>query len=304
MLSFSSILHAYLYADDMKLINIVTKDDDRSRLQDDLNKLAEWTMNWNLKLNLQKCGVLTIGCKNDAAKSYYISQNDEIHMLNSLSSEKDLGVIVDDELNFETHILELVKKANRTLGIIKRNFKHIGTKSFVLLYKALVRSKLEYAQNVWSPYKTKYIEMLEKVQRRATKLIPGMKKLSYQQRLQKLKLPSLTFRRVRGDMIEVYKMLHGFYDSVNCPNLQLQTTSITRGHNFKLFKQPANKNLCLHFFSLRIVDIWNSLPHHVVNAQSINMFKNSLDKYWNDQDLLTNFRSNINNRPRDPEACI
>ena len=83
---------------------------------------------------------------------------------------------------------------------------------FVLLFRALVRPILEYAQSVWSPYLKKHIDMIENVQRRSTKVIPGFKNLTYEERLRKLKLPTLKYRRLRGDMIEVYKILHGTYD--------------------------------------------------------------------------------------------
>ena len=83
---------------------------------------------------------------------------------------------------------------------------------FLPLYKALVRSHLEYGISVWSPYKMKYIEAIERVERRATKMLPGMDQLTYEERLRKSKLQTLVYRRMRGDMIEVIKILHGLYD--------------------------------------------------------------------------------------------
>ena len=82
---------------------------------------------------------------------------------------------------------------------------------FLLLYKSLIRRQLEYAQTVWSPYKKKLIDAIEKVQRRATKVLPGMKNLPYEERLRKLNLPSMVYRRSRGDMIETFKILNGYY---------------------------------------------------------------------------------------------
>ena len=81
------------------------------------------------------------------------------------------------------------------------------------LYKALVRNHLDYAVSIWSPYKQKYKDAIENVQRRATKQLPGMKDIPYEERLQRLKLLTLAYRQTRGDMIEVYKLLHGKYDS-------------------------------------------------------------------------------------------
>ena len=76
----------------------------------------------------------------------------------------------------------------------------------------MVRTQLDYASSVCVPYKKKHIDMIENVQKRATKQIPGMKNLSYEERLRKLELPTLSYRRLRGDMIEVYKIIQGHYD--------------------------------------------------------------------------------------------
>jgi len=106
--------------------------------------------------------------------------------------------LIDSDLRFENHILSKVKTSNRILGLIKRHFKNIDLNGFLLLYKSLVRSHLEYAQTVWSTYKVKLIEEIEKVQKRATKMLPGQRNLSYTERLQKLQLPTLIYRRARG----------------------------------------------------------------------------------------------------------
>ena len=263
--------------------------------------LTAWTERWGLSLNLSKCGILGIGHRGEERDSYEVQLGGVKQKLNIITSEKDLGVLVDDELEFETHIAEITQNANKILGIIKRNFRNIGRNTFLLLYKSMVRSKLEYAQNVWSPYKMKYIERIEKVQRRATKLLPNMSKMSYEQRLRKIGLPTLAYRRVRGDMIEVYKMLHGLYDIDGCLNLHLATYKVTRGHNLKLKKKSANKTARLHFFTVRIVELWNGLPSEVVNSPSVNAFKNRLDKFWKTQDLVLDFKAVINTRNRRPD---
>jgi len=115
---------------------------------------------------------------------------------------RDLGIIVDSKLSFSDHISEKVNKAYSILGIIKRNFQHVNKVAFVLLYKTLVRSHLEYADTVLSPYKQYLMEVVEKVQKRATKLVHECKHLPYTARLKYLKLPTLKHRRQRGDMVE------------------------------------------------------------------------------------------------------
>jgi len=115
--------------------------------------------------------------------------------LNRVTQEKDLGVLVDSNLNFESHILCKVKTCNRITGLIKRNFKNIDFQRLLLLYKSMIRSHLEYAQTVWSPFRAKLIEEVEQVQKRATKILPGLRQLSCTHRLQMLQLPTLVYRR-------------------------------------------------------------------------------------------------------------
>ena len=177
------------------------------------------------------------------------------------------------------------------MGLIRRTFTCLDEETFLLLYKSLVRPNLEYANSIWSPYKIKDITAIENVQRRATKLIPSLKELEYEERLKKLKLPKLKYRRTRGDMIEAYKLTSGIYDK-SLPNLlTYNTSSVTRGHNKKLAIQRCNKIIRSNFFTQRIAPIWNNLPNSVVNAPTIQTFESRLDKYWKDTDMKYDYRA-------------
>ena len=121
------------------------------------------------------------------------------------------------------------------MGLIRRSFIHLDADNFKRLFKALVRPHVEYAQAVWSPMRKKDIIAIENVQRRATKLVPGLKELSYEDRLRRLDMPTLSYRRHRGDMIELFKMLNDKYDAESCPTLT-RNESITRSNTMKLFK--------------------------------------------------------------------
>ena len=123
--------------------------------------------------------------------------------LDHVFEEKDLGVIIDMELTFEEHIATKVKKANGIMGLIRRSFSFLDGETFKKLYTSFVRPHLEYRNPVWSPHLRKHIKMLESVKERATKSVDSMKNLDYAERLQKLELPTLQFRRQRGDMIQV-----------------------------------------------------------------------------------------------------
>ena len=120
------------------------------------------------------------------------------------------------------------------------------------------------------------------VQHRATKLIPELKDKPYENRLKALHLPSLAYRRKRGDMIQMYKIMNNLI-RVDAEKLFTQTKAVfTRGHNQRVFKTHAKKNARQFCFSQRIANDWNRLSQHVVSASSINEFKNRLDKFWND----------------------
>ena len=130
--------------------------------------------------------------------------------------------------------------------------------------------------------------MLEKVQKRATRLVPSLRELPYAERLLHLRLSSVYYRRKQGDMILVYQILHGLLN-VDASFLFSPTTyTPTRGHNFKLYKENFNKFARAYTFSNRVINDWNSLPDYIVNADSLTSFKDLLDKHWTDYHYFYN----------------
>jgi ribonuclease P/MRP protein subunit RPP40 len=123
-----------------------------------------------------------------------------------------------------------VGKENRTLGLIKRCLGHLMEDMFLKLYKSLVRPKLECAIQAWRRHLQNDINLLEKVQRRATKLIYSLRNKSYEDRLKALKLTTLEIRQTRGDLIEVFKIFKGF-DQIDSGRFFEVVESCTRGHN-------------------------------------------------------------------------
>ena len=193
------------------------------------------------------------------------------------------------------------------LGLIKRNFKYLTTESFTLLYKNMVRSQLDYCSSVWSPYRKGDIEALEKVQKKATKILPQFKNLKYEVHLRACKLPTLYFRCIRGDMIETVKIVIGIYDTVVSPNmLQAGSSYATRGHDFRLQKIRARYDLRKYYARQRkrritwvrplptafkiYVEFSVKLCHL---CRTVNCFKNRLDNFWKDQQIIYNFRAEI-----------
>ena len=144
----------------------------------------------------------------------------------------------------------------------------------------MVRPLLEYCTQVWCPFYIKDINEIEKVQRRATKLVRGLRDVPYEQRLKTL--PTLIYRRKRADMIEVFKILNGFDNIDKDLFFTLNTREGSRGHSLQLQKPRANLRIRQQSFSHRVINTWNNLQDNVVNAESINSFKNRLNNHWKD----------------------
>ena len=130
--------------------------------------------------------------------------------------------------------------------------------------------------------------MLENVQRRFTRMIPGMRQLSYENRLRELKLPSLAYRRLRGDMIETFKIVTGKYNISNNP-FRIAQDRITRGHHLKLLKSRARIEKRKNSFFSRVINPWNNLPARVVLSANVKDFEKNLDIVWCNHPLLYNF---------------
>lgn len=284
----------YMYADDTKVYREIILPDDNRILQDDLNKMCKWSETWLLKFHPNKCNSIAIG-NNEANHEYKL--NIDNHTIEQVTEIKDIGVIIDSELTFKLHIYKKIDTANSILGVIRRSYKYLDINIFIPLYKGLVRSHFDYAATVWDPYVAKFIEDIESVQRRATILVPEIKHMSYPDRLKKLNLPTLAYRRTRGELIEVFKIINSVYDNKVTENLlSKRDTNVNmqlRGHEHTLETKRIYNPKVKNFFSNRVVKLWNTLPYSIISVDSLNIFKNRLDELWKNQDLLTNHRSSI-----------
>ena len=279
----------YLYADDAKLYKHILNPLDRTTIQEDLNKINLWTENWLISLNIDKCKKVSYGREIVNDYNYYINNVE----LENFKAIEDLGVTYNSDLKFKTHINEKINKAYSVLGIIKRNFKFLEKDTFLLIYKSLVRSHLEYANCIWSPHLVSDIKNIEKVQMRATKLVSNIKHLPYIERLKYLSLPTLRYRRSRGDMILVFKILTGIIEPNIACSLSKVSNSITRGNYLKLHQSHVHYDLNKYCFNNRVVSIWNSLPNYVVLACSVKSFENKLDSFWINQPSLWDYNYGI-----------
>ena len=264
-----------MFADDTKLYSNVSTPRERAILQEDLEALTRWADTWQLPFNEGKCKVLHLGHANQA---HQYSMRGSI--MSSVEVEKDLGVHTDSELKFRQHAATVVAKAIQILSVIRRSFAVLDDFTLPLLFKSLVRPHLEYGNLVWGPFNRADQKLVERVQRRATRMISSIRHLPYEERLRRLQLPSLYYRRRRGDMIHMFQMFSGGID-VNPEELfTLARRSTTRGHPLKVLKPRADCRVRRSVFAVRVVNDWNALPPHVVCSPSVNSFKASLDAHW------------------------
>ena len=222
------------FADDTKLCATVNNEEEANVLREDLERLFKWSEVWSMQFNVEKCAVMHMGRKNTAFE-YKIGNR----KLRETEEEKDLGVIVHQSIKTSRQCLEAANKANKVLGIIKRTVVSRDKNIIMNLYKTLVRPHLEYCVQVWSPNLLKDKEVLEKVQRRATKMIRGFQALTYEERLEECGLTTLDKRRCRGDLIETYKLMSGKEEMPFSRYYNLANTfrSGLRGHRYKILKK-------------------------------------------------------------------
>ena len=167
---------------------------------------------------------------------------------------------MDNKLNFREHINVKINKGNSIVGIIRRSFTHLTKEIVTKLFKSLVRPHLEYCHAVWKADKKMDMQSLERVQSRATALVPELKEKCAMDRLKELKLPCMAYRSLRGDMVETYKILQGKYDDESEIAELIEKAPEarrTRGHSLKIQGKRWRTNIMKFNFSNRKVGTWN-----------------------------------------------
>ena len=160
-------------------------------------------------------------------------------------------------------------------------FLGIKTKKLISpLYKSPVRPHLERAVQFFFTYSRRYIDKIEKIQRGATKMIPEIRNHDYHQRIQDLDLISFVQRRLRGQLIEVFKCLNRFTTDSTRRLFDYDLNDRTRNSGAKLIVKHFNTSVAQHLNKIKITTTWNVLPNEVVSSRTVNSFKNSLDKHW------------------------
>ena len=266
-----------LFADDLKLIGNAKFP---NLIEQDLRLLEEWENQWLLRFNPTKCKVMHIDFNRNPSSynDYFLNGV----TLDTISTEKDLGIIFDKSLKWDKNINSAISKANKMIAWVARNFITREKSVMINIYKALIRPHLEYCVQIWSPAAQHgnwgLILEIEQVQRRFTRMIDGIGTLPYSQRLEALNLTTLAERRIRGDIIETFKIVNNLVDygqmsyTVSQSSLNLVNRSLHSGNN-KVDK------LYNRFLPQRVNAYWNKIPKDVRASDDVLDFKIKLENF-------------------------
>ena len=269
-----------LFADDGKLIAAITEEELRvNQFQKDIKSLEKWCDEWSMCLNVKKCKIMHLG-KDNPRRPYYMfdkSSGSQIQ-LETTSVERDLGIIISDDGSFEPQVNASIARANKVLGKMRNTFKYFTSDIVKILYPVYIRPHLEFAAPVWNALSKEDLKKLETFQRKVTRYATDLNGLDYAQRLEALKITTIKDRRIRGDLIQYFKIKNGHDDIRLLKEPKLQKSK--RPHDQKIEREAFNKcNQRFNFLTNRIAGTWNNLPSKAVEAQSLNGFKARIDKH-------------------------
>lgn len=282
------------FADDTKGAMVVKEEEDAREMQQEINRMVEWASTWRMEFNVDKCKIMHGGNGNLKCKYEMNGQ-----VMGETELEKDLGVLMCSNLKPSDQCAKAAKKANSVLGQIARAFHYRTKEVFGRLFRAFVRPCLEYAASVWCPWTDADCDALEKVQRRAVRMICDVKGSTYEEKLKDAKLMLLKERRMRGDLIEVFKVMKGiskvdknnWFDMVTPEQRETRQNTVVNEEGERerrewvIKKERFRLEVRKNFFTVRVVDAWNNLPATVKNASNVNMFKSRIDAFAKNNSL-------------------
>ena len=266
-----------LFADDTGIYSTISKPSDPQLLQNDLKQLEIWEQKWDMEFNPSKCQVIHITRSRNPIKTKYFLHGIE---LESVPSATYLGVDISETLSWTPHISRITKKANQTLGFLRRNIKIQNENVKAVAYKTMVRPQLEYASAVWSPYTEALSHQLEQVQRRAARWV----KRDYRQTssvstiLSDLHWRRLDQRRTDARLSLLYKITHNLVAIPTCAYLTPTGRSSRTTHNYAYRHISTTKDYYKYSFFPRTIVHWNLLPSSVVNLPTTDQFNLAVSK--------------------------
>ena len=263
-----------LFADDLKVFDSIISKLNESNLQYNISETANWSEVNGLPFSLEKCNLMHTRTLRDSSYSpptYFLKNK----IIQPNSTVRDLGVILNNHANFNDHINNIVRKASARSSLIFKCFLSRDLNNMLKAFTVYVRPLVEYCSPVWSPHCKKHILAIESVQRSFTKRLPGLQNLTYLQRLERLNLETLETRRLKADLILMYKIIFRHVDTELADSFEFSTYTSTRGHPYKLVIPKFKTDCYKYFFTCRLIHIWNDLN---VNFSSLISFRNSLSK--------------------------
>jgi hypothetical protein len=255
------------FADDSKLFG-----SNAQELQRDVDVFVRSIHDLGMRIAVNKCCSVTYSCSGTTSETFTI--HDQV--IDSRNGEKDIGVYIDQQLKFSEHCQQISSKANSLNFRIFQSFATRDPKILFSIFKTYVRPILEHNSTVWSPYLKKDIHRVEGPQRRFTKRLLGYEAgFTYLQRLHALGEETLLVRRIKADLVLVYKIIHGLVDGLG-DLIQFARVIRTRGHLYKIVPQRFRVNSRKNFFSVRVANMWNNLPSEVAESETLAIFKTKI----------------------------
>jgi len=272
-LQLSSGTQLSLYADDILMYKAISSSTDYVSLQSDIDAVYQWAHDNLLTFNRAKCKCMLISKRKKRMCPTMTLNGEDMELVQKY---KYLGVTVCDNLSWSTHIQQICVKARKILGLLYRKVaKHTSDQMVVLkLYLALVRPHLEYASQVWSPYMSKDVQLLEKVQKFALRICSKCYLTEYEELLELFDISSLENRRLFLSLCTLYNIINKFcyFPSYSLPSLS--SSSKSRTHHSVCYKVPFARTTYLqHSFLHTVIPLWNNLPSSAVTSASLPMFK-------------------------------
>ena len=262
---------ARLFADDTALYMSLTSVKQSKTLQNDLKTLEKWELDWDMEFNPSKCQVIHVTRRKHPIPSQYFLHNT---LLESVTSAKYLGVDISNNLTWDAHINRSAKKANQTLGFLRRNIKVNSAPLKSMAYQTLVRPQLEYSSEVWSPYTQTQIDQIEAVQRRAARwaMSDFGRTSSVTEMLYSLKWRRLDLRRIDSRLSLIYKITNELV-AIPIEGYLIPLTRESRHYHPLSYRLiTATTDYYKYSFFPRSIVQWNSLPPDIPFLPTLEQF--------------------------------
>jgi hypothetical protein len=264
-----------LFADDCILYRQIKSAHDQSLLQEDLHTLAQWEATWGMDFHPQKCSVLRVTRSRSPFLTDYTLKGTK---LCTEQSSKYLGVDLQTDLSWKTHIDRVTKKANNMLGFLRRNLRNTKEDTKTKAYISMVRSNIEYCSTVWNPHHKYQIDKVEMVQRRAARFTTNRyhNTSSVSDMLTKLKWDTLENRRTKQQLTMLYRITNELVAISPKPYLKPAKLMPRSSHRLQYLQYSTSTDTLKYSFFPRTIPIWNTLPASVAEAPSLASFKSGL----------------------------